>query len=95
MPPIIRQSGHVDLRGERLLHLKWILSCLDLNAVASIDAHWFVTLFGSPCSGAFGAANELASSKSCIFAYDPSTRTATFRRVSAMESGVALLGERE
>lgn len=77
------------------MHLKWILSCLDLGATARIDEHWFVSLFGLPCSGAFAAATDLARGKACAFAYDPSTRTATFQRLSAAtESGFTFIGER-
>ena len=95
MPSIVRQRSNLDLKGERLLHLKWILSCLHPGAVARIDEHWFVSLFGLPCSGAFAAAIELACDKACVFAFDPSTRTATFQRLSApTESGFTFIGER-
>jgi len=78
-----------------LLHLNWILSCLNPGAVARINEHWFVNLFGLPCSSAFAAATDLARGKACTFAYDPSTRTATFQRLSAAtESGFRLIGER-
>src|SRR5687768_3148835 len=86
MTPIGRHKSDLDFKGERLLHLKWILSCLDPGAVARIDEPWFVSLFGLPCSGAFAAAIELARDKACVFAYDPGTGTATFQRLSALNN---------
>ena len=93
MAPNMRHKSNLDLKGERLLHLNWILSCLDPGAETRINEHWFVNLFGLPCSGAFAAATELARGKACTFAYNPSTRTATFQRPAATESGFRLIGE--
>ena len=59
------------------------MSCLDLGVVASSGEHWFVTLFGMPCSG--GRLARRPSWPNANRAFSPTTHALGQRRSAAYQ----------
>jgi hypothetical protein len=80
LTPRSREGSSLNVREERLFHLRWLLDCVGPGASVSVDASWLGTAFGSEMATVVESATIFARECDCALLYDQATGVSTFER---------------